>query len=350
MTTFASTLIDAGVLALPEDNATAESVHRYVNALLDWSSLVNEDWICVSVSELSIENLISNNRYPLPEIIKSLLHNSGVAEYDANTVARAASRLLEITPSFEERYQLRNVLLENTSLSPELSTDCTEACLMPDLERCISLMALVQKCIPTLSGREFPMIIRKAPCSPIRLRTLIHDIEHSRDDLPELPDPPDIFEAEIFACDSFAGLITGINESSILTKAENDAEIELAVRVSLFKHDIEANGEAAWPTKPVVRIGSVFRQSCQRCCIDKGAAMPHKILRTTVEMLRKQKLNTAHALRTDLKGSSPQKLRGADKAWRRDIDRKLHLHYWECPQEEFELASVTFHDDFTIPE
>ncbi|MCH9662631.1 MAG: hypothetical protein K0U66_03100 [Gammaproteobacteria bacterium] len=350
MSTFASTVIDAGVLALPGDNATAESVHRYVNALLDWSALVNEDWICVNVSELSIENLISSNRYPLPEVIKTLLHNSGVAEYDANTVARAASRLLEITPSFEERYRLRNVLLENTSLSPQITADCTEECLKPDLERCLCLLALVHKCSATQSGREFPMIIRQAPQSSIKLRTQIHEVEHSRDDLPELPKPPDFFESEIFVCDSFAGLIASIDESSILIKAENDAEIELAVRVSLFKHDMEINGKATWPSQPVVQIGNVFRQSCQRCCLDKGAAMPSKILRTAVEMLRKLKLHTAHALRTDLKGSSPQKLRGTDKAWRRDIDRKLHLHFWECPQEEFELASVTFHDDFTIPE
>ena len=37
-------------------------------------------------------------------------------------------------------------------------------------------------------------------------------------------------------------------------------------------------------------------------------------------------------------------------AMRRDIDRKIHLHYWECAQGVHELASVSFHDDFSIPE
>lgn len=56
-----------------------------------------------------------------------------------------------------------------------------------------------------------------------------------------------------------------------------------------------------------------------------------------------------HALRTGTGGGDPPRMRGDDKAQRRDIDREFHLHYWDCDDETIELASVVYHNDFSIP-
>jgi hypothetical protein len=47
--------------------------------------------------------------------------------------------------------------------------------------------------------------------------------------------------------------------------------------------------------------------------------------------------------------NEPQLTRGGDTAWRRDIDRDLHLHYWELEAGGVELASVVDHNNFYIP-
>lgn len=77
--------------------------------------------------------------------------------------------------------------------------------------------------------------------------------------------------------------------------------------------------------------------------------VPDKILRAIIETVDKQKLSDVHALRSGTGGSDSQLKRGSDKAQRRDIDRDLHLHYWECAHGRVELASVVIHNDFSIP-
>jgi hypothetical protein len=42
-------------------------------------------------------------------------------------------------------------------------------------------------------------------------------------------------------------------------------------------------------------------------------------------------------------------MRDQDKAWRRDIDSKYRLHYWECADGTIEFASVGAHNMFVIP-
>jgi hypothetical protein len=58
-------------------------------------------------------------------------------------------------------------------------------------------------------------------------------------------------------------------------------------------------------------------------------------------------LGATHALRNDRGYDSPQFTRGTDKAWRRDIDREYHLHYWET-QNGYEFSDVVHHNDFNI--
>ena len=69
-----------------------------------------------------------------------------------------------------------------------------------------------------------------------------------------------------------------------------------------------------------------------------------------METIRGQNLPGVHALRTSPGGNATQRLRGTDKAQRRDIDQEFHLHYWECANGTIELASVVHHNDFSIPE
>lgn len=78
-------------------------------------------------------------------------------------------------------------------------------------------------------------------------------------------------------------------------------------------------------------------------------SLPQKILRSIVDLKTKKNLSAVHALRTSAAGNAPQRLRNKDKAQRRDIDDECHLHYWECADGTIELASVAYHNDFSIP-
>lgn len=344
-----SVTIDAGVLAVPESSCTVDEAHRYVDTLLDWSKLLDEPWVAIYMSERASELLFAECLYPLRDHLKKLFHAHGIVEYDVNTVARIADRLLTITPSFETYYRLRDVLTENVETDPDILRLTTHDGLQSDLARCVTLIAILRKhCLQPLGGHS--LILRETPMQVIKVKAKVHELEHERDDLPPLPCPPEFFEGEVLVCDDFRGLIACLDETAILIGASDNIGVKLSIRIALFKHEIAQGEDPDWGNTSVPLIGPEFRETSQRCCADNGASLPPRILRSIVETIKKQNLRAVHALRSGSGGDDPQRKRGSDKAQRRDIDREFHLHYWDCADGTVELASVVYHKDFSILE
>ena len=349
MHSLANVTIDAGVLAVPRVNCPKDDAFQYVDTLLDWSKLLDEPWVAVYMSERASESLFADELYPLRDQLRELFSAHGIVEYDVNTVARIANQLLMITPSFETYYCIKDVLSEHLETDPDVIRLTTHDGLQSDLARCITMIAVLRKyCSQPLGGHS--LILREVPKQVIQVRAQIHELEHSRDDIPDLPNPPELFEGDVLVCDDFRGLIGCLDESVILVGASDDLGVELAARIALFKHDIAQGDFPDWSGVVVPTIGSSFRKLCQRVCSDQGDAVPPKILRSIVETVKDNNLPAVHALRTGTGGNDQQRMRGSDKAQRRDIDREFHLHYWVCGDGTIELASVVYHNDFTIPE
>ena len=340
--------IDASVLALPLVDCPKDDAFKYVDTLLDWSKLLDEPWIAIYMSERASETLFFDGLYPLRDQLRKLFLVHGIVEYDVNTVARIIGRLLEITPSFETHYQVKDVLLKDLETDPDVIKLTTHDGLRYDLGRCITLIAVLRKyCFQPLGGHF--LILREAPKQLIQVKAWICDIEHSRSDIPVLQSLPEFFEGDVLVCDTFHGLIDCLDESTVLIGAFDDLGIELAIRMALFKNAIAQSDCPDWSDVIVPAIGSSFRELCQQICADQGDSVPPKILRSIVETIKGFNLSAVHALRTGSGGNDPQKMRGRDKAQRRDIDREFHLHYWDCANGTVELASVVYHNDFSIP-
>lgn len=343
-----SVTIDAGVLSVPNVDCPKDDAYKYVDTLLDWSKLLDEPWVAIYMSERASEALFTDGLYPLREQLRELFNAHGIVEYDVNTVARIANQLLAITPSFETYYSVKDVLSEHLETDPDVIRLTTHDGLQSDLARCITLIAVLRKhCSQPLGGHS--LILREAPIQVIRVRAQIHELEHTRVDLPALPHPPEFFEGDVLVCDDFRGLIECLDESAILVGASDNLGIELAVRIALFKYAIAHGDDPDWGSVIVPIIGSEFRELCQQVCADQGGSVPPKILRSIVETIQGHNLPAVHALRTGPGGNDPQRMRGSNKAQRRDIDREFHLHYWEGTDGTVELASVVYHNDFSIP-
>jgi hypothetical protein len=343
-----SVTIDAGVLAVPPVDCAKDDAFQYVDTLLDWRKLLDEPWVAIYMSERAPESLITDGLYPFRDHLRDLFRSHGIIEFDVNTVARITNQLLTITPSFETYYRVKDVLLEQLETDPDVIRLTTHDGLQSDLARCVTLIAVLRKhCIQPLGGHS--LILREAPKQVIQVRAQIHDLEHTRDDIPALPCPPEYFEGDVLACDDFHGLIECLDEAAILVGASGDLGVELAVRIAMFKNAIVQGESPDWGIVSIPSIGGKFRELCQKCCADQGASLPPKILRSIMETINGQNRSAVHALRTGQGGGDPQRLRGSDKAQRRDIDYEFHLHYWEGANGAIELASVVYHNDFSIP-
>ena len=349
MSSLPGVTIDASVLAVPHVSCTKDDAFQYVDTLLDWSKLLDETWVAIYMSKGAAEALDNDGLYPLRGHLKKLFKTHKIVQYDVNTVATITEKLLRRTPYFEDHYQVKDVLYENLETEPDIIRLTTYCSLQSDLVRCIILIAVLRKyCSQPLGGHS--LILRKAPKQIVRVIAQIHDLEHCRDDLPSLPDPPEFFEGDVLICDDFRGLIKCLDESVILVDASDDLGIELSIRIALFKQALVQSEDPDWETIQVPSIGPEFRRTCQQCCDNTGGSLPLKILRSIVETIGNQNMSDVHALRTGQGGNDPQRMRGSDKAQRRDIDREFHLHYWDCADGRIELASVVYHNDFSIPE
>lgn len=341
--------IDASVIAVPPSACSADDAHKYVETLMDWRSLLDEPWVAIRMSGRAAEALAESGLYPLRPALSDLFRKFGIEEYSVNDVARLAENLLTITPHFEDYYSLHDVLAEPLETDPHIAVLSVHESLQTDLARCIVLMAILRAhCQQPPAGHS--LILRSSPKPSIRVRAQIHALEHERNDIQALPKSPAYFEGEVLACDDFKGLVQILNESAILMAAVDNLGAELAIRIALFKDRLADGEEAEWANSESLSVGHCFLETCQQCCRDRGDLLPPKILRAIVETLRGKKLADVHPLRVGEGGNAPQRMRGKDRAQRRDIDYDFHLHYWECEDGSVELGSVVHHNDFSIPE
>lgn len=341
--------VDAGVIAVPHAVSSVDQVYDYVSALLDWSKLLDEPWVAINISERAAESLVESGLYPLRDQLKLLFGDHRVVEYDVNTVAKVVEKLLRITPSFETYYRVKDVLADSLKTDPDIIKLTTDNGMLSDLARCVLLIAILRKhCEQPLAGHSF--ILRAAPDGIIRVRAQIHDIDHERDDLPALPTPPEFFEGDVLACDDFDGLVRSLDEGGIVLGARDIGGLELAIRIAIFKDDLSKGKSPNWPSIRIPEIGKQFLNTCRKCCQDQGASLSGRVMRSIVETLQNRNMAAVHALRDGKGGDDHQRMRGNDKAQRRDIDYEYHLHYWECANGKIELGSVVHHNDFSIPE
>lgn len=339
-------IFNTDVIAIPHASCTRHDAIQYVENILDWNQyLINESWLTFYVSDSLIVNW-----YPETNQLADLLNRHRIVWFDANTVSRVIALLLNKAQSFESVYRVSDVLSENLGITPELIDVSTPEGLRSEVERLITLIAILrQECFQSLGSCS--LIINRAIQSPlVHIRAQVCVLEHSRDDIPEIPYPPNNFEGDVPVCENFHGLIHSLDETKILVNASTDLEIEFAIRIALHKYAIENNENLDWHKVEIPKIGSNFRYSCRQCCQDQGSSLPAKILRSIRETMKSQKLDAVHPLRTGIGGNNPQIMRGSDKAQRRKIDYTMRLHYWEISGGKFELASINYHDEYSIPD
>lgn len=344
-----SVTIDAGVIAAPPANSDRGVVLEYVETLLDWRKLLDEPWVAIYMSERTAEVLAADGLYPLRAGLRELFSNHGVIEYDVNTVALVAENLLRLTPHFETVFKVSDILFEQPSTEPDLLSVATHENMASELARCVLLFALLREhCRNPVA--DHALVVRPWPGRTlVQVRAIIHDLEHVRDDMEPLPAPPNFFEGSVWACRSFRELVIGVDETAVWHAAHDEMGCVIAVHIALYKSRLERGLEPEWGEGPRFRFGSEFVKRAQQVLQDNPDTLLPRALRAMVEAVDQLRLADVHALRESGSGGSPQRMRGVDRAWRRDIDREYHLHYWEGP-DGLEFAWMGPHNDFHLPE
>lgn len=344
-----SVTIDATVLAAPPPDSDRDTVLDYVETLLDWRQLLDEPWVAIHMSERAAEVLDADGLYPLRNALQQVFKKTGIFEYDVNTVALMAEKLLRITPHFETIFRIQDVLCEIEEIEPDLLAITTHQSLASELARCVVLFALLREhCRNPII--DHALVVRPwQGQTEVTVQAFIHDLEHNRDDIRALPEPPEYFSGSVWVCQDFQELVTGIDEVGVWQAADSDAGREIAIQIALYKSRLERGIEPEWGNNVDYQFGPRFIARANQCFQDNTESLMRRTLRSIVMTIDRLNLGAIHALRQRDSGGAPQRVRGRDKGWRRDIDQEYHLHYWEGP-DGIEFGWMGPHNDFQLPE
>ena len=342
--------IDASVLAIPIKD-DREEVCNYIEKISKLGILVEEKWISLFLSENIGDVLFSSGLFPGNDELSRLLISNEINEYSSRDIFKVILKLLSIQPYFECNYRISNFESGTIETDPSVSEIIDSSILQNELLKSATLIAILNKHCSNFLGQHW-LFLRKAPKGTIQVRAEIKNIEHDRDDVTDIAISPIFFNGNAFICDEISELIKTIDACSELANANDKDSLLFSIRVALFKsqfNDTQCQ-RYCWDEIKGPKIGPEFLKRCKKICEDRESSMPSKILDAIIETVNRTNLSCVHALRTGEGASDTQRKRGKDKAWRRDVDDEIHLHYWKCGNGEIELASVNYHNDFTIPE
>lgn len=342
--------IDTAVFAPPPVNGQREDAYRFVETLLHWKDAMDDGAIGIYRSKFAQEVLIRCDLYPMRPQLKELLTHAGVIEYDANTVGVWAEKLFKGALEIEPILGITDVLVDDLTIIPDVFAALVPVALREEAQRCAVILSLASSFASEQVLRAHAIAVRATHVgTAIQVRAVIEDIEHCRGDLGGLPVAPEHFEASVLVCSSLNEFLLCLDAVRILRLATQDHDIEVAVRLGLYRTFYTRGSPRDWSKLPDFRVGGDFFRSLQEHHVMSGSSLAERLMRCILETICHENLADTHALRTGQEAGKPQRARGNDMAWRRDVDREYHLHYWECDAGIVELARIVVHNDFSIP-
>jgi hypothetical protein len=190
------------------------------------------------------------------------------------------------------------------------------------------------------------LLSRGEPCpSTAAIDGVVEDIEGSNVDKGLVP--PLRVKNEFRLCCCPQQLFLGVNPVVAWRWAQNDADRKMAVSAAVDRFIQQMAASEPFKRRDF-NFGSAFYKSIDTLHL-KSEHHSEIIIRACVETIMQQNLRATHAIRVSKSGSSTQLRRNeSDRAWRRDVDLHLHLHYWETEKgPEFSKITVD-HDDYSI--
>lgn len=326
-------ILDPSSLSLSSIGHTHEDALGYIEEILAWDQLSSKSFGIAITSHDTWYSLSEDKQLPDFSSLQKRLHECNVQEHDANDVIQQINNII-----------MRRPYLEDIAPTPQegkiisLSKDMHVQ--GPNMHRVFSKIIQILKLRDSTEKERVSIIAQK--------------IVKANKWLPESPSEKNT------ACDESASvllLLAGnypdflrhINIANLLSAHPFD-EQELSMALQLT-YDRYTGSITPSDEIPNYKIGDRFIKRVH--FLNLTPEVIGKLMTIMVETLLEVNLRNAHNLREGKSGGTQPRTRrkAGSIAWRRDIDREHHLHYWKGDGGAVEFAWLSFpHDDFQCPE
>ncbi|OEH86575.1 hypothetical protein BHU72_09955 [Desulfuribacillus stibiiarsenatis] len=318
--------IDPFNFACPQQDGNMQQFEDYVNNLLLWNDFKNTDWANILITERTMEILFDTGDYPLWDNIKSSILSYGLVEIQAKDIIDVVEGLLKTT-TVEHYLKNEDIIYQDCTCNPlELIQSLPEEYRISSLNLMVQ-MALVDYYINS-SETEQIYINRILNFEFKELNISAKILKCNQNNFSKkIPHFPYDIDYNFKCSKNMLGLYKSIDPIKMWKTSKSDEQYKMALLIYIYQRNIESGLNNSIEAISKWDFGKKFILS--------------------VKIFQENMVDT-HALRTGKGPEDPQKKRGEDKAWRRDIDYTFHLHYW-LGMNSVEFAKIVIHDDMSIP-
>lgn len=340
--------IDAFTLACPSPKLGIDSFGNYIQNLLNWNELRRTEWIDIYTSRDTAAVLFEVGAYPPWPELQRAIDCLGIQHVQVRDIVEIINGFLQRTLLIENELELNDLLFDQYGLSAAVDYTGRPGPFIKHLELLTVLLALHKSINEELDN----MLLVSCPDlkhhGNTQVTAAIIDLACSSSTSPLAAYPtPFVVTAQFAICICLHTLHSSVDACCIWSSATCHEVMHKAIEVFAYQQITATNEYFNVLDNHPFSFGVAFIESSRASGFFNDPIKIRMLLRGCVETVMRTNLHAVHALRSDEGSNSPQLTRGTDKAWRRDIDRDYHLHYWETP-EGFELADVVHHNDFKI--
>lgn len=318
-------IIDPNTLIFDKENLDKISLQSYIDRILETCDLDSYGFIQTLISESTIELLISKNDYPEWDVLTDTLALYDLHRvYQSKDIINALERILK-NPTVEDMTDIKDVLF---SIDGKLGG--TVDVYLQELERLYVYCYLNKIRVGPTLFKGFENSIIEINCEIIELDSTSIDLSL-----------PLTVKERLEVIGTLESLLLKVDVVEIWRNSSERSQLVEAINLYLVQNKVTYKKN--W------RLGEEFINLIETYGFMHESYKIKMLLRAICEVIGQTSLVKTHALRESESGAS-QQIKGKNgKAFRHDIDRDFHLHYWR-DDDRLIFASAGPHNNFYIPD
>lgn len=331
-------LLDPATVACHEGLDSA-SIADIVETLLFLAADIRASSLTLLVSDKLFDHLSSENLFPLREAYEAVLQSESIYHVSGADLAKIALSMLQRAEVMEE--VVADFDLADCSCGSDLRLESVCAC-HPAIDTATEGTLHTHGALSAVDSDRPALFLASPRRSPVRIETRLHyrSILTGQDEL-----------FENVSQHTFLSVAPSINESLSRIDAVRLVQ-DHGLRPEIIRVAIEATARQFNSTEavPAWSLGPKFSSQLAAMGVLTNEGLLRRGLRACAEILLGAAKADCHWLRTDPGPGSPQIKRSGAAAWRQDVDREVHIHFWVFEDGEIQLASFAGHNYMQIPD
>ncbi|MBX9687534.1 MAG: hypothetical protein K2X27_12580 [Candidatus Obscuribacterales bacterium] len=334
--------LDQFLCSLFEMNSTESD--DFLISLASWLQLKSEKWFVAAVSNRTHQLLFEDQKL----IQQAHLIANARSFVNAETIMSSIFTLID-QPTSEDKFGVVDILASNMELSPSLGNIECNAELCNDIKAVLETSLAIGTYAVNMN-KEIPL---RFSSFKTKSKLFVQEIEADLyveliESDGQIGEYEASLSASIWTCPTAKEFLISVDPVQEWIRSKSVDGLRLSIKAACAKLADKLNKEIEWKELDAFAFHPKFLEYLWDHGFNNEPRKIRRLLRACAETILKLNLDAVHALRTTSSGGARQRLRGNDKAFRRDIDYEYHLHYWDTADGP-QFCTVGPHEYFDIP-